>query len=415
MDRANTPDPLPRAADVGGDGPSADLYPAAPATTRAEGRTADPLWWAAGVLYRKRWWLVATAVLMAALSVYLTLQIPNRYRAETRVLVPDNSGSFMASAISAVSPAAAALLGGGGAGYTRYLAILTSPSTLSSVVERFDLVTVYETGDEDYPQAEALRALTKRADFEVSLDYDYLSVSVLDEDPRRAAQMANFFVERLNERHIEFQASNAAEQRRFLQRRLDQANAELDSAQAALQELQERSGLVEPTAQAEAFFSSLGLAQGAVSTAEIEYQALRSEFGPENPTVQAAAAAAAAARREVGRLTGGGEAGMPVPVRGLPRVQRQYAQIRQSLEIQRAIIETIQPLYEQAALQEQREADAVQVLDVAQPPTRKAEPGRTVLVLLSIATGVFFVALFLVARAWWADRGPALVARLRGA
>ncbi len=398
--------------DLGASGDGAGALPVDPVALETQNR----LWWAAGVVYRRLGWIVGVTALVAALSVYLTLQIPNRYRAETRVLLQDTGGGgLLAGALSNLPPAAAALIGGGGGGgFTRYMAILTSPTTTASVVERFDLVDRYDLRDEPYPEQAAMGVLAERADFSVSLDYDYLGVSVLDEDPEMAAQMANYYVERLNERHIEFQANSAAENRAFLATRLDEANAALDSAQAEMQALQERSGVVEPTAQADALFSALATTQAEVTAAEVQYQALLSQFGPENPSVVAAKAGVDAARRQVARLRSGAEAGMP-GLGGLPRVQRQYAEVMQELTLQRAIIETVQPLYEQAALQERREADAVQILDPATPPVRKAEPRRSLIVLAATASaGIVMVVLVLVLavlRRW----GPSVLVRLRTA
>ncbi len=404
----------PEHADLDGAGDGAGLP--APDVTReylaAADRSQDRLWWAGSVLYRRRWWIIGATVLAAIASVFLSLQIPNQYRAETRVLMPeDGGGGLVASALSSISPTAAALLSGGGGGFTRYMAILSSPSTMASVVERFDLVDRYDLAEEEHPFDEAVRELAERAEFEVALDFDYLGISVADEDPEVAAQIANYFVERLNERNIEFQSSNAAGNRAFLERRLDQANADLDSAQAELQALQERSGVVEPTAQAEALFSALATAQAGVATAEVQYQSLLSQYGPENPDVQAAQAAVQAARGQVNRLRGGAEAGLP-GLGGLPRVQRQYAEVLQDLEIQRAIIETVQPLYEQAALQEQREADAVQVLDPATPPSRKAAPRRSLLVIGATLSVALLAVVLALSVAWIRQRLPAVLARL---
>ena len=403
---------LPPALAASGDGAGEAPRDLDAAYAEANERTRDRLWWAGGVLYRRRWVVVAVTVLVAALSVYVTLQIPNQYRAETRVLLPEDGGGLVASALSSISPAAAALLGGGGGGFTRYMAILTSPSTLASVVDRFDLVEVYDLGEEEHPREAAIGELSERATFEVSLDYDYLSVSVLDEDPGRAAQMANVFVELLNERNVALTSSSAASNRAFLEDRLDQANADLDAAQREMQALQERSGVIEPTAQAEALFSSLGEAQGQVAVAEAQYQGLLSQFGPENPDVQAARAVLESARGQVGRLRGGAEAGLPA-LGGLPGVQRQYADVMQDLVIQKQIIETIQPLYEQAALQEQRDADAVQVLDPAAPPTRKAEPRRSLLVIAATLSAFLVAVAVTLLLAVVRRGGPSVLARLR--
>lgn len=378
-------------------------------------RTRERLWWAASVLYRRKWWILAVTLLVAVAAVFITLQIPNRYRAETRVLLPDDGGSLVSAAISSVSPAAAALLGGGGGGFTRYMAILTSPSTLEDVVERFDLVEVYDLEEAEFPQNRAIGELSERAAFDVSLEYDFLAVSVLDEDPERAAQMANYFVERLNERNVEFQSSSAAEYRQSLEDRLERSYADLDSTQAVLQALQERSGVVQPEAQASALFSALASAQAEVAAAEIQYQTLLSQYGPENLDVQTAAAALEVARQQVARLTGGAEAALPLPLRDLPGVQREYAQVLQEVTIQQAVIETVQPLYEQARLQEQRDADAVQVLDVAAPPVRKAEPKRSLLVIAATLSAFLVAVAVTLGLAVLRRGGPSVLARLREA
>ena len=406
------PDPsLPPALGASGDG--AGEAPLDAAAAAANERTRDRLWWAAGAVYRRRWVVVAVTVLVAALSVYLTLQIPNKYRAETRVLLPDEGGGLMASALSSISPAAAALLGGGAGGFTRYMAILTSPSTLAEVVDRFDLVGAYDLGEREYPRQAAIGELYERASFEVSLDYDYLAVSVLDEDPERAAQMANHFVELLNERNVELTTSSAASNRAFLEGRLERANADLDAAQAEMQALQERSGVIEPTAQAEALFASLAEAQGQVAVAEAGYQGLLAQLGPDNPEVQSARAVVESARAQVARLRGGAEGAMPIAIGEIPGVQRRYADVMQDLVIQRQIIETIQPLYEQAALQEQREADAVQVLDPATPPTRKAEPRRSLLVIAATLSAFLVAVAVALLLAALRRGGPSVLARLR--
>ena len=192
-------------------------------------------------------------------------------------------------------------------------------------------------------------------------------MQVLDRDPNRAALMANRFVEILNERHIELSASSARENRLFLERRLTEAEAELDSVLAELQAFQEQSGVVEIEAQTDALMSAVADAQSQLARTEVEYEALRSLYGDENPDVQAAAAAVASARRQVAGLAGGDQSMMPVPIRQLPAVGRRYAELTVELTTQKAILEVVRPLYEQSVLTERQEVSAVQVLDPAIP------------------------------------------------
>ena len=412
-------EPLPTLdPDVGvsGDGGAGTDYaggdrqrgPADPAS-----QVRDRLWWAAGAVWRRRWWILAVTVLVAGAAVWLTTQIPNRYRAETRVLLPDSGVSGLGALLGRSSPAAAALLGGGGGGYTRYLALLTSRTTQEAIVERFELVRRYETGDEPDPVAAAVRTLSGRTDFEVSLEYNYLAVQVLDEDPALAAQMANTFVEILNRENTELNQESASTYRVYLERRLQRAETDMDSLMSSMQGIQERYGVFEPEAQGAAVMDALASAGALVAEAEVGYEMLRSEFGEENDQTRTAAAGLAAARAQRDRLTSGSDAVMPVALSQIPEVGRRYAQVQQGILLQGEILKELQPLYEQSLLNERRQADAVQVIDPAVPPARKAEPRRS-LIVVAATLSAFLVALAVaLTLALWRARAPAVLARLR--
>ncbi len=393
--------------------------PRTPPAGRAEPRdpaerVQERLWWAAAVVWRRRWWVVAATALVAVLAVWLTLQIPDRYRAETRVLLPDSGSSGLTALLGRGSSAAAALLGGGGGGgYTRYLAILTSRSAMEDVVARYDLVRQYETEDEPDPLAEAVRELSDRTDFDVSLDFDYLAVQVLDEDPAQAAQMANTFVEILNRENVALNQESASTNRVYLERRLERSQADLDSLMAEMQGLQERYGVIEPESQSAALMESLGAASALVAEAEVNYQMLRSEWGDENEQTRTAQAGLAAAQAQRDRLTSGADAVMPVAVGQLPAVGRRYAQLQQGIMLQGAILEEVQPLYEQALLNERRRADAVQVIDPAVPPKKKAEPRRSLLVIAATLSGLLIVVLSVLGAAAVRRVAPGVAARLQ--
>ncbi len=397
--------------ELGGDGvPPTRLAPRPDPAARAQER----LWWAAAVVWRRRWWIVAAAVVAAVVAAAVVVQIPNRYRAETRVLLPD-SGSGLAALLGRSSSAAATLLGGGSGGFSRYLAILTARTTYETVVERFALTEVYNTGEEPDPVAAAVQELSGRTQFDASLDFDYLAVRVLDEDPQRAAQMANTFVEILNRDNTRLSQESASTYRLYLGQRLERAQTDLDSVLAETQTFQERYGVVQPETQGAAFVESLAAAARGVAEAEVAYEAIRSELGDENPQTRTAAAALATARRQQARLMDGSGAVMPVPIGQLPTVGRRYAELQQGLTIQGEILKELQPLYEQALLAERRESDAVQVIDEAVPPAKKAEPFRTLIVLGTGLSAGLLVLVLVLAVAIVRRGAPVVAARLRAA
>ena len=361
---------------------------------------ADTFWWAARALLQRRWFIIIATVLAGIGSIAISLSLPVWYKAETRVLLPESGSSFLGMLESAV-PGAASILSGPGGEYTRYLSILTSRTLLDRTVQRFDLENVYETTESVDPRAQAIKELNENLDYVVALDFDYLSVGIFDRDPRRAANIANYMVEELNQQNIVLTAANARQTRQFIEQRLDEVSVLLDSAQVALQAFQERHGVLDIEQQGAAFFEALAGIRAEIVTLEVQYGALRRQFGDENAQVSAARDQVRAAEASLNRFMRGEDELMPVALRNLPQVSRQYARLYREIVIQANILEAIHPLLEQARFAEENEALAVQVLDPAIPPVRKARPKRAIIVIAATASVFMLVCIFLLAWSWW--------------
>ncbi|MEL6772718.1 MAG: hypothetical protein AAFP18_16780 [Bacteroidota bacterium] len=287
---------------------------------------------------------------------------------------------------------------------------------MDTIVEEYDLISVYDLDLDDPETPTRARAeLRDRATFEVSLDYDYLAVQVLDISPDRAASIANFFVNELNRRHVELTSASARQNREFVEARLRIAEGEMDSTLRALQAFQEENGVLELETQVEAFLGSVAVVQARVAEAEIQYRALARQLGESNPQVETARSVRNAARAEVDRLLGGGESVMPVALADMPALSRTYALLRQELLIQSEILTVIRPLFEQAQLEEQRAMDAVQVLDPAVAPVKKAAPRRSLLCILAVTSAFLLACAYVLGSHWLRRNGPEVRRRLQEA
>ncbi len=87
-----------------------------------------------------------------------------------------------------------------------------------------------------------------------------------------------------------------------------------------------------------------------------------------------------------------------IPFKEAPALGNEYLKIYKNLEIQYKILEFIQPLYEQAKIEEVRNTPSVIVLDKAGPADHKAKPKASLYALIafvsSLIVGYFFVFLF---------------------
>ena len=218
-------------------------------------------WWRTlGTLYRWRRFIISMTMIVAVLSVILTLMMPNRYRASASLLLPESSGGLSSALLANLPAAASSLLGAGGGDYIRYLAILNSRTVMEAVVDTFDLIRLYELEEEENPLAEAVKTLRDYVEFEYDLEFEYLVVSVLDTDRQRAADMANFLVKKLNELNVQLTSQSAGQYRRFVEGRYIEARAAMDSVLDASRSFQQQYGLYDLPAQTQGFIEQIVIA-----------------------------------------------------------------------------------------------------------------------------------------------------------
>ena len=380
-------------------------------------RPDDGLWVALAALLRWRWFIIATTVLVAAASVVISLSLPNWYAASARVLPPEASGAnpLTAALMRNAGSAASALLGGVSGDYARYLAILSSRRVLEGAVQEFDLVRAYELEDKEHPEDAALRRFSNNVSFPVDEDYEFLSVVVLDTNPERAARIANYMVEQLNEINTELSSRTASSYREFVERRYDEAQVEMDSLMDEAQAFQQRYGILDLDVQTQAYFGQLAELRASATVAEIQYEALRSQLGDENDEVRALGAVASAAQTKVEAMMAGGEAVLPVAQAELSDVARGFLDLRREAEVQRQILEIVQPLVEQARFEQEKQVEAVQVVDAAEPPVLKAKPKRSVLVIVATLSAFLLASLFVLLYTAWQRKAAYVAHRLRTA
>jgi tyrosine-protein kinase Etk/Wzc len=369
------------------------------------------IWGINAVLRRRRFIAVVTGVVAVA-AVIISLLIPNEYRATARVLPPEGGGSSpLAAMLSRNLPSgAAALLGGGRTEYSRYLALLSSRSMMESVVDEFELVEVYGHSGARHSRERAINDLVERVSFDVDRAYRFLSVGVLDQSPERAADMANFLVDELNRRNASLSAQNASLFRRFVEGRYNETIAAIDSVKNVAQEFQQRHGIFDVEAQAKGFLEQTAAMRTRAIELEIEYETLLAQFGPDHPSVRAVGEAMRAANRRYQAALSGSERMMPVAQDAVPAVMREFMDIEQERVVQTRILEIVAPLYEQARFDEEREMQAVQVVDVAVPPVRKVAPKRSIIVIVATISAAMLALFFVLASTYWRERAP-MVAR----
>lgn len=374
-------------------------------------------WWnMLGVLYRWRRFIVIVTGVMAVLSLIISLLLPLWYKASSRLLLPESGGGGLASALLGdMGSAAQSLLGISGGDYVRYMAILGSRTVKRQIVEEFDLIRVYELEDEEFPMAEAMEELSGNVEFVIDDEFDFLSIEVWDTDPQRAADMSNRFLELLDETSNRLKRQNARLFRSYVEERYETAEQDRTALLDSLRSFQEQYGVFSLEAQTEAYFMQLAELRGEALKYELQYEALKRQFGENNAQVRQFEQYVNAADETYQRSLEGQEAVMPVSLKDAPTMVRAYADIQMQRLIIEKILEMVTPLLEQARFDEERQTETLQIVDRAVPPAEKDKPKRAIICIVMTLSAFILAVLYAITMDWWTRNHAQFAQRLREA
>jgi uncharacterized protein involved in exopolysaccharide biosynthesis len=319
---------------------------------------------------RRRWRRIAAITGAAAvLSVVLALLLPSWYRASASLLPPgDEDSAFGLSSLLKGIGVPGVKVPTQSQPADVFVAILKSRRVNDEIVRRFDLKTRYKKT----LMVDALRELALHTHFAVD-DAGIITIEAEDRDPKRAAELANAYIDVLDRFNREVRMTKGRRTREFVGERLAATETQLHTAEEAFATYQAThktpplspdaasalSSIAGMYAQREALQVRLGIIQGYTQGSSDEETQIRAELSQLDR-----------------RLAEVPETGM-ASLR-LLRDLKTYEQLRTLLTAQ----------YEQARIDEVRDVSTIEALDVATPPEKRARPKRTLIVLAGLVLGL---------------------------
>ncbi len=330
--------------------------------------------------------LIALAICTAAAFL-----LPVRYESTTRIMPPEgpNPAALLAAVTgkvpSAVSEMASGMLGTKATG-PLYMGLLESRTVLDHQIDRFDLMRVYWRKK----RYKVRQKLVSRTDLKEDRKSGVISISVSDSDKGRARALADGYVHELDELLASVSTSSARRERIFLEQRLNEARSDLENAEVEFGHFAAKNSTFDLKEQTRAIVSAGAELQGQIIAAQSELEGLQQIYTSDNVRVRSVKARIASLKREMAKMGGTGQetdvslapGDLSPPVRQLPIVGVQWADLYRKTKIQETIYELLRQQYELARIQEAKEIPTVRVIDPADYPERRSWPPRTLIIIL---------------------------------
>ena len=318
------------------------------------------------------------------LALGYSFTIPPTYTAKTQFLPPQQQQSAAASMLASLG--AFGGLAGAAAGIKspadQYLAFMKSVSVQDALIERFKLVEKYGAK----LKTDARIALTGSVRIASGKD-GLISVEVDDKEPKFAAELANAHVEELRHLLGRLAVTEAQQRRMFFEKQLQITKENFTKADLALKSSGINSSVLKssPTSAVEA----VARLKAGISVQEVKLGTMRNYLTESSPDFKQALSELASLKSELTKT----EKDEPA-LHGASDYVARYREFK----YQETMFELFAKQFELAKVDESREGAVIQVLDIAEPPERKAKPKKAMIAIVAALASGFALLLFVFVR-----------------
>lgn len=345
------------------------------------------------LILARRWVLIAmVAGVCTAIGIALAFLLPVRYTAEITILPPQQQGSSFSSALasefSGLSSMAA--LAGGSLGLKNhndmYVSMFKSRIVEDALIRQFNLQAEYHKK----LLSEARKQFEKRSSVDGSDKDGLIHISFEDHDPKRAAAIANAYVDQFRTLSQHLAITEAAQRRVFLEGQVAQVKQHLADAEEAMKQTENSTGLIALDSQARALIESAAYLRAQIAAKQVQIEGMKAYATDQNAGVAEAEQELAGLRAQMQQLTGSQSSdGMIIPKGQVTEAGLEYIRKMRDVKYYEAEFGLLSKQLELARLDEAREGSLIQVVDPALPPDKKSFPKRTLIVIVSLAAGLF--------------------------
>jgi uncharacterized protein involved in exopolysaccharide biosynthesis len=267
--------------------------------------------------------------------------------------------------------------------------MLKSRTVADNLIARFDLGKVYG----QTLQSGTRSALEGRTSISAGRD-GIIMIDFEDTDPKRAAEVANAYVDELMKLTKVLAVTEASQRRLFYERQLLQAKDNLTAAEVAARQGLQKGGIAQVDAQGRSMIEVTARLRAQISAKEVQMGAMRTFAAEGNPELQRTQEELVALRRELARVEGATPTESPMKGSATENSGLDNLGRLRDVKYYEFLYEMLAKQYELAKIDEAKDATIVQVMDKAIEPDRKSKPKRTVIV-------VFYAFLALIASLLW--------------
>ena len=364
------------------------------------------------LLWNSRFLIIKNILMVSLVTILFVFSIPKRYTSSALLMPPTSESGPAGSIMGALSN----LPFGGLMSQTNdeslsILAILKSRTIFEKVIQRFELMKIYQVPNID----KALMALANNTAFNVeeegtisisvSADTDWFHYPESEQKAKNlCTDMAIYFTEQLDIINKSLKTEQASFHREFIGERYRQNLVDLKRAEDSLRIFQEKHKMVALPEQTTATIEAAAALKAQMLSNEVKLGVMLGALNPTHPDIENIKKENSELSKKMSELEYGAEiidykqsSLFPV-LADVPELGVELVRLKREVEIQNTLFVFLTQQYEEAKIKEAKDTPTVQVLDYPQKPYQKSAPKRVIILIICLFISTFVNVLFILYR-----------------
>ncbi|WP_229739381.1 GumC family protein [Edaphobacter dinghuensis] len=392
----------------------------------------EPIWAIrAMLLWKHRRKLAHVTAISLLVSLAVSFSIPKQYKSTTSIMPPDQQGSsaMLLAALAGHSGGLGALgslasgLFGAHSSTALFINLLQSGTVSDHLIDRFNLQHVYHK----HYRIDTAKHLARCTKITEDKKSGVITIAVEDINRVRARDLAQAYLDELNNLVTKTNTSAAHQERIFVERRLHEVQTNLEDAEMQLSQFSTKSNAIDIKEQTRAMVDAGARVQAELLVEQSGLQSLRQIYGDSNIRVREAEARIASLQGELTKMTGSSapltaeaihddntnsigsndKGELYPPLRQLPRLAVSYTDLYRRVKVQESVFELLTQQYEMARIEEAKDVPVVSVIDPPGIPEKKSFPPHLLITLLLTFLSFTVASALILMRDNWEKVDPA--------
>jgi len=326
------------------------------------------------------WKLVIVNAIVGVIAVVILLVIPEWYRSTAVIISEEQSNQLNVTSVALSNMGFAGGLFGQNEETLRYLRYLNSRTIADNVIEKFDLMTLWEkeTKTKTYEKLRDDVSFVDNEDGSISISVIY------KKDPQMAADIANFYVSELMKMIKKFESNY----KNYVEEVYRDQDKKLYDLEDDFAEFQKQTGIFNLEKQTELAFQALTELEVKKLQLEIQRDIYIKTSQDSDPRISELKSQIEMFTNKINDYKAT-DSYSNIPVDKLSEQGMEYLRKYRDVMVQEQIVQFLAVEYEQTKLASQKDESKINVIDYAVPADMKYKPKRaSSLILILLASGI---------------------------